>query len=148
MNHGWEPDDVVAVVDRLERRFGSSALETLDEALVDSAAAWGREIAASEQGPTSPLAFTSHFTSGPHAACRLIDSGADHATIETASCRVFEIFKELGRQEVGYRFKCMQDYSIINGYDPTIGLEIRKCMMTGDAVCVHRYFRMAGSTAP
>jgi hypothetical protein len=148
MNHGWEPDDVIAVVDHLERRFGSAALESLDEALAGSAAAWGREIAASEQGPTSPLAFTSHFTSGPHASCRLIDSGDDHATMETAACRIFDIFKELGRPEVGYRFKCAQDYSIIKGYDETIGLEIRKCMMKGDDVCIHRYRRITGSTAP
>ena len=141
MSAGWEPDDVVAVIDTLAKRFGESALQAVDFALSQSAAAWGRELAAADNHQTTPQRFVAHFTSGPQPESCLIESGEDSATIETARCSPYNIFKQLGRLDVGYRFKCSQDPSIIAGYDAGITLEVQSCMMTGDKTCIHRYSR-------
>ena len=139
MSYGWEPDDVVSVIEHLNDKYGQEALDIIKEALFLSAAAWGKELAQKESNGTSPKTFIRNFTEGPKATSTIIEEDDNHAIIETTKCRSCEIFKELGKLEIGYQSKCLQDYGIIYGYNQNINLTIEKCMMKGDRSCIHHY---------
>ena len=139
MNNGWEPDEVISVVDNIKQIFGEPGLKAIEDALNQSAFNWGKELAQMDNNDISPIGFVSHFTQNPKEPIRIIEQGPDFAVIETTKCRPCEIFRELNRSDVGYRFKCMQDYSIIRGYDVSITLQVEQVMMNGGTICIHRY---------
>ena len=135
----WEPDDVIAVIDALNEKYGEQALELLDQVLDKTAFQCGQELAERDHNRTSPKAFVGHFTNDPNSHVRIIDEGENYVTIETDKCRLCEIFKELKNEQIGYRFKCRLDYALLNGYDQNINLKNEKNMMLGDKTCIHRY---------
>ena len=139
MSYGWEPDDVVSVIEHLKNKYGREALDIIKEALFLSAAAWGKELAQKESNGTSPKTFIHNFKEGPKATSTIIEEDDSHAIIETTKCRSYEIYKELGKLEIGYQYKCLQDHGTINGYNPKINLTIEKCMMKGDRSCIQHY---------
>lgn len=139
MDLGWEPDDVAAVVDELRATFGEEALSAVDRALARTASAFGRSLRQRDHGETSPDRFVQHFVGEPAGPSAVLEASDQHAVLRTTRCPIAEVFRGMGRPEVGYRFKCQQDFHIASGYDPSMELQIRKCLMTGDDACIHEY---------
>ena len=135
----WEPDDVINIITALNEKFGEQALEIIDKALNKSAFQFGKELAAKDLNNTSPKAFVKHFTDDPNSHVRIIEEDENYVTIETNKCRLYEIFKDLKNEKIGYRFKCKQDFALLKGYDSKIDLKNEKNMMLGDQTCIHRY---------
>lgn len=142
MSLGWDPDDVIAVIDRLEKEYGESALKIIEEALAFSAQEWGKKIRKKDEPEINPKKFVEHFKNNPHEEMEFVVESDKKATIITKKCRIAEVFKELNNLEKGFRFKCAQDYYIAKGYDEGMELEIKKCLMKGDHCCIHQYTKV------
>ena len=139
MNLGWEPDDIVAVVDELHAALGEPALVAVDRALARTAMAFGQTLNERDRARVSPKQFVRHFTDDPSEHCTVLEASETRSVLRTTRCRIADAFRALGRCEIGYRFKCSQDFCIARGYDPSMTLRISKCLMTGDSVCIHEY---------
>lgn len=139
MSLGWEPDDIVAIVNGLDERYGEEALQIVEDALGFSAYQWGQELRENDCPDLSPENFINNFKDSVDEEMEFIVDNDGTATIITKKCRVAEVFKELDSTEIGFRFKCAQDFKIAEGYDSEMKLEIPKCLMRGDSCCQHIY---------
>lgn len=139
MSLGWEPDDVIAVINRFNEEYGEEALEIVEKALAASAYEWGKERSKEDYPEINPKNFIKHFKDNPDEEMEFLVELDKSATIITKKCRVAEVFTELNSMDIGFRFKCSQDYKIAEGYDKEMKLEIVKCLMKGDDCCIHKY---------
>lgn len=139
MSLGWEPDDVIEVIKNLDKRYGEEALKIVEKSLEQSAFNWGKKIRKRDIPNINPRNFVEHFRDNPDEEMEFIIESDNSAKIITRKCRIAEVFKELGYMDIGYRFKCAQDYKIAEGYDKNMKLEIQSCLMKGDNCCIHKY---------
>jgi hypothetical protein len=113
MSAGWEPDDIVSIANEIFGRYGEKGRKTIEEGLNKSAHDWGKELSRKDKEKTSPMAFVRHFLKGSDKSVNIVEQGNDHVVISTKKCKSHDLFRELGKLELGCRFKCQQDYSII-----------------------------------
>jgi hypothetical protein len=138
MSFGWEPDDVVAIVRQLEETHNTEALSIIKNALQTSAYNYGKRLRA--QVADNNLAnYDSLFSGGPDGDCRTVKLTDDELISETSRCRIFDIFKSLNATDIGFQYKCRQDFGMIKGYNENIDLAIEQCLMKGDPICRHVY---------
>ncbi|MBN2353686.1 MAG: L-2-amino-thiazoline-4-carboxylic acid hydrolase [Spirochaetales bacterium] len=141
MCYGWEPDDIIQIISDLRESEESKSLEIIERALEKTAIQLGEKYR-SEDYPHISLQNVVQrlFTEENAHGSRVIDT-KDEIVMRTEKCRIFEVFKELNGTDIGYRYKCRQDYFMVKGYDRSIRLEIEKCLMRGDNCCLHHFIQ-------
>jgi hypothetical protein len=141
MSVGWEPDDMIAIVHELCQACGEPALLAVERALARTAAAFGRVLRDRDGERACPEQYARRFANDPRESCTVLEASSTRAVLRTTRCPLADAFRALGRPEVGYRFKCSQDFHVATGYDPTMRLTIPKCLMRGEGECIHEFER-------
>jgi hypothetical protein len=139
MCYGWEPDDIVQIITDLEKGNEKKSLEIIDRALEKSALELGKQYRDKDYPHINLFNYISRFCSNDDENISLIRNEPNEIIMETKECRIFEIFNMLKRIDIGFQYKCRQDYFIIKGYNNAYILNIEKCLMKGDECCIHHY---------
>ncbi len=139
MCYGWEPDDIVQIIVDI-KKYNGEALETINKALEKTALELGKRYRDKDYPNINLSNFISRFYTKDSEDVKLLQNKPNEKLMETRKCKIFEIFKELKQTDIGFQYKCRQDYFIIKGYNKSYSLKIEKCLMKGDNCCIHHYF--------
>ena len=137
MCYGWEPDDVVQIINDLKKENEENSLKIIGESLEKTAFELGRRYRKKDHPVINLSNYTSRFCNKEDVT--LLKNEQNEVIMETKKCKIFEIFNMLKETEIGFYYKCRQDYYMIKGYDDSCTLEIEKCLMKGDECCIHHY---------
>jgi hypothetical protein len=140
MCYGWEPDDIVQIIIDI-KKHDKKNLEIIDKALEKTALELGKKYKRNDHPKINLSNFISHFYNEKDENITLLQNKPNEIIMETRRCKIYEIFKELKQTDIGFQYKCRQDYFIVKGYNNTFTLRIEKCLMKGDACCIHHYIK-------
>ena len=141
MCYGWEPDDIVLIITNLHKNKENNALEIINKSLEETALELGKTYKDKDYPNINLKSFISHIININNENIEIIKNELNEIIIETKYCKIYEIFKSLNCLDIGFQYKCRQDYFILNGYDKTSVLTIEKCLMKGDKCCIHHYIK-------
>jgi len=139
MSYGWEPDDIVQIINDLKENNEDASLKIIDKSLEKTALELGKKYRDNDYPNINLTNFISRFY-GNNENISIIKKDQNEVIVKTNKCKIFEIFKSLKRTDIGFQYKCRQDYFILKGYDNNCSLEIEKSLMKGDECCIHHYF--------
>lgn len=130
----------VILLKNLETKVGSRVLDAFNEYVYESSKANWHKIA-EKHGSNSisdlidvlwkPMKDEFKFT---------VEQKKDGIQIYCTFCPLAQMAKELNEPEWGFRFYCMEDYGIVDGFNPKIGFKRTKTLMQGHVYCDHFYF--------
>ena len=139
MCYGWEPDDIVQIITDLESENETKSLEIIDKSLEKTAFELGN-LFRKEDHPNINLSnYISRFCNDENVF--LLKNETNEIIMETRKCKIFDIFNKLKKTEIGFQYKCRQDFFMLKGYDDSYTLKIEKCLMKGDECCIHHYIK-------
>jgi hypothetical protein len=141
MCYGWEPDDIVQIITDLRENNEKNSLEIIGKALEKTALELGAKYRSEDYPNINLFNFISRFYSNNDQNKSLIKNEPKEVIMETKKCKIFEIFKMLKQTDIGFQYKCRQDFFMIKGYDNSFTLNIEKCLMKGDEYCIHHYLK-------
>jgi hypothetical protein len=137
MCYGWEPDDIVQIITNLIKDNETNSLKIIDESLEKTAFELGKRYRDRDYPNINLSNYVTRFCNSEDVS--LLKNEPNEIIMKTGKCRIFEIFNMLGQTEIGFQYKCRQDYFMLKGYDNSYTLEIEKCLMKGDECCIHHY---------
>ena len=140
MCYGWEPDDIIQIITDLKKDNETRSLKIIDEALEKTAFELGKKYRDEDYPNVNLSNYVSRFCNNDENVS-LIKSEPNEIIMKTIECKIFKIFNMLKQTEIGFQYKCRQDYFILKGYDNSYVLTIEKCLMKGDESCVHHYIK-------
>jgi hypothetical protein len=139
MCYGWEPDDIVQIITDLKEKNERNSLEIIVKSLEKTALELGKRYRDKDYPNINLSNFISRFYSNDDENVSLIKNEPNEIIMETKKCKIFEIFNMLKQTDIGFQYKCRQDYFMIKGYDNSYILKIEKCLMKGDECCIHHF---------
>ncbi len=126
-------------------RYGDEAESLIDNHLKESVKKWAQETAALDlkNGKKNDIQGLIDFLWEPLKAegfefSYQINDGSYQ--MKVTKCPMAEIAKRNGIEKWGYKFSCMNDEPICEGYNPQIKMKRTKTMMEGDEYCDHLYY--------
>jgi hypothetical protein len=135
-------------VDALTNEFERErVLEILGETIVNIARQQGAERAAAV-GDDSLLAFShsaGDWRKGNALEIEILEQNEERYDFDVTRCRYAEMYRSLGRADLGAILSCNRDYSLVEGFNPEIKLERKQTIMQGAPCCTFRYSRQAES---
>ena len=140
MCYGWEPDDIVQIITDLRKDNETNSLRKIDESLEKTAFELGKRYRDKDSPNVNLKNYVTRFCDSEDTS--LLKNEPNEIIMETKKCKIFEIFNMLGQTEIGFQYKCRQDYFILKGYDNSYTLEIEKCLMKGDDCCIHHFLSL------
>ena len=136
-------------VDALANEFERErVLEILGETIINIARQQGAERAAAV-GDDSLLAFSQSagdWRKGNALEIEILEQNEERYDFNVTRCRYAEMYRSLGRGDLGAILSCNRDYSLVEGFNPEIKLERKQTIMQGAPCCTFRYSRNAEST--
>ncbi len=69
----------------------------------------------------------------------ILEEGADRFAFNVTRCRYAEMYRALGIPELGVVLSCNRDFSLVEGFNPNVGLERTQTIMEGASHCDFRY---------
>jgi hypothetical protein len=139
MCYGWEPDDIVQIITDLQKNNEKDPLEIIDTALEKTAFELGKRYRNKDHPHVNLSNYILRWYSDDDENVALIKNEPNEIIMKTKKCKIFEIFNTLKQTDIGFRYKCRQDYFIIKGYGNSFALKIEKCLMKGDECCIHHF---------
>jgi hypothetical protein len=133
---------VDALVDEFERE---RVLAILGETIINIARKQGAERA-DAVGADSLLAFSQSagdWRKGNALEIEVLEQSEEHYDFNVTRCRYAEMYRSLGRAELGAILSCNRDYSLVEGFNPEIKLERKQTIMQGAPCCTFRYSKEA-----
>jgi len=130
----------VLLLKMLEKKIGSKVLTAFDEYIYESSKKHWRNIA--EQKGSNTIADLLEVLWKPmeNEFQFSIEKKENGIQIYCTHCPLAEMAKELGETEWGFKFYCMEDYGIVDGFNPKIGFKRTKTLMEGHVYCDHFYY--------
>jgi hypothetical protein len=144
MCYGWEPDDIIQIITDLKRNNELNSLKIIDEALEKMAIGLGEKYRIKDFPEINLSNYILRWYNSEDENIMLIKNEPNEVIMKTKRCRIYEIFKLLENMDIGFQYKCRQDYFLIKGYEKTFELEIEKCLMKGDEYCLHHFRKIEG----
>ena len=77
----------------------------------------------------------------------MIEQSAERLSFNVTLCRYAELYRALGLADLGSSLSCQRDFSLVEGFNPAIGLTRTQTLMEGASHCDFRFFA-SGLDAP
>jgi len=93
-------------------------------------------------GEASLSAFAScldRWTEGGALEIDMLERSADRLSFNVVRCRYAEMYRELGLADLGASLSCVRDFTLAEGFSPTIGLVRTQTIMEGAPFCDFRF---------
>jgi len=137
---------LIPLIEALAARFGKQeVLDVVRQTIVEIARQQGRQLA--ESCPVKDLhAFAGtleNWKKGEAMEIEVFEQTSDCFSFDVHRCRYAEMYQSLGAAELGLLLSCSRDYSLIEGFNPTIRLTRTHTLMEGAKSCDFRY-RLVG----
>lgn len=137
---------LIPLIEALAARFGKQeVLDVVRQTIVEIARQQGRQLA--ESCPVKDLhAFAEtleNWKKGEAMEIEVFEQTSDCFSFDVHRCRYAEMYQSLGAAELGLLLSCSRDYSLIEGFNPTIRLTRTHTLMEGAKSCDFRY-RLVG----
>jgi len=98
----------------LARRFGEATLETF---------ARGLDL----------------WREGGALEIEMLEQSAERLSFNVTRCRYAEMYRALGLADLGSSLSCQRDFSLVEGFNPAIGLTRTQTIMEGASYCDFRF---------
>ncbi len=135
-------------VDALASEFERErVLAILSETIINVARQQGAERAAAV-GDNSLLAFSQSagdWRKGNALEIDVLEQNEEQYDFDVTRCRYAEMYRALGRADLGAVLSCNRDYSLVEGFNPEIKLERKQTIMQGAPCCTFRYSKQPQS---
>jgi len=135
-------------VDALASEFERErVLAILSETIINVARQQGAERAA-VVGDNSLLAFSQSagdWRKGNALEIDVLEQNEEQYDFDVTRCRYAEMYRALGRADLGAVLSCNRDYSLVEGFNPEIKLERKQTIMQGAPCCTFRYSKQPQS---
>jgi len=135
-------------VDALASEFERErVLAILSETIINVARQQGAERAAAV-GDNSLLAFSQSagdWRKGNALEIDVLEQNEEQYDFDVTRCRYAEMYRALGRADLGAVLSCNRDYSLVEGFNPEIKLERKQTIMQGAPCCTFRYSKQLQS---
>jgi len=129
-------------VDALATEFERErVLAILSETIINVARQQGAERAAAV-GDNSLLAFSQSagdWRKGNALEIDVLAQNEEQYDFDVTRCRYAEMYRALGRADLGAVLSCNRDYSLVEGFNAEIVLERKQTIMQGAPCCTFRY---------
>jgi hypothetical protein len=130
------------LVRAMRDEFGEEkTLALVRRVISDLARQSGSELAR-RLGEASLEAFSqclSLWSEGGALEIDVLDRSADRLDFNVTRCRYAEMYRALGLAEFGSSLSCQRDFSLIEGFNPTIELTRTQTLMEGAPFCDFRF---------
>lgn len=97
---------------------------------------------ASALGQATLTAFASgldRWKEGGALEIDLLEANADRLSFNVTRCRYAEMYRSLGRADLGASLSCQRDYALIEGFNPSLTLTRTQTLMEGASFCDFRF---------
>lgn len=162
-----EAEIVIPLIDAMAARFGrEDVLSVLRDVIDGLARESGARLAAHGPGPTAAPTSDASGASGVARAPDLLDfahviqawwandalradlkrSERDRLEFDVVRCRYAEMYRELGRPDLGRILSCRRDHALIDGYAPQYELERTQTLLEGAPCCDFRFRKRSASS--
>ena len=135
---------VGAYVEALATEFDRErVIQILRETVVQIARRQGAERAL-QVGDNSLLAFANSagdWSKGYALQIEILEQNEEQYDFNVTRCRYAEMYQALGMPELGAVLSCNRDFSLVEGFNPSIQLERAQTLMQGAPCCTFRYRR-------
>ena len=133
---------LIPLIEALSAKFGQAeVLAIVRQTIIEIARQQGKELA--ESCPSNNLnAFASileTWKKGNAMEIQVFEQTERCFSFDVRRCRYAEMYRSLGVPELGYLLSCNRDFSLIEGFNPTIRLSRTHTIMEGEEVCDFRY---------
>ena len=132
-----DPEKLKPLIEKWEADFGPEHQDLVDEMIAEASRNYWREISSREGTSIDDLIHSQWkpWTEGEYK----IEKISDGIQIYCTKCPMAEVFRSIGRVDLGVQFFCKEDAYIVEGYNPSIRFDRTKTLMEGDDCCDHRY---------
>ncbi len=69
----------------------------------------------------------------------MLEQSAERLSFNVTRCRYAEMYRALGLADLGSSLSCQRDFSLVEGFNPAIGLERTQTLMEGASHCDFRF---------
>lgn len=69
----------------------------------------------------------------------LVEMTPEKITMNVTRCRYAEMYRELGMADLGFTLSCARDFSLVEGFNPSIKLKRTKTLLEGADHCDFRF---------
>ena len=138
-------------VDALATEFERErVLAILSATIINVARQQGAERAEAV-GDNSLLAFSQSagdWRKGNALEIDVLEQNEEQYDFDVTRCRYAEMYRALGRADLGAVLSCNRDYSLVEGFNPEIKLERKQTIMQGAPCCTFRYSKQPQNPTP
>lgn len=138
-----EAEFALNLFNAMKDRFGETAArEVLEAAVKDAARAFGRQLAAQEDGEPDLETFAKRLPMWQAEDALQIDvleATPEKLSFNVRRCRYAETYKEIGADHIGDILSCERDGEFCVGYSQRMKLKRTQTKMKGAEYCDFRY---------
>ena len=69
----------------------------------------------------------------------MLEQSAERLSFNVTRCRYAEMYRALGLADLGSSLSCQRDFSLVEGFNPAIGLTRTQTLMEGASHCDFRF---------
>ena len=131
---------IIDILDRMEKRFGSGVYQVVEETVAESTIAKWSEIARGEESRT--VADIIRLLWEPLRARGFefsMEEKEDGIQVYCTKCALNDLAQEIDGTDWMFYLKCASDPYIVQGFNPRILFRRTKTLMEGHACCDHFY---------
>lgn len=117
------------------------SLDLLRGVIADLARAAGADLAR-ELGEQTLEAFTTsldRWREGGALEIEMLEGSSDRLSFNVTRCRYAEMYHALGLADLGPALSCQRDFSLVQGFNPSIHLTRTQTIMEGAPYCDFRF---------
>jgi hypothetical protein len=81
------------------------------------------------------------WSKGDALQIEILEQNEEQYDFNVTRCRYAEMYQALGMPELGAVLSCNRDFSLVEGFNPSIQLERAQTLMQGAPCCTFRYRR-------
>jgi L-2-amino-thiazoline-4-carboxylic acid hydrolase len=142
---------VAPLVQAVRAELGDEkTLDLLRSVIADVARRNGADLAR-QLGESSLHAFASaldRWCEGGALEIEMLEQSAERLSFNVTRCRYAEMYRALGLAELGPSLSCQRDFSLIEGFNPTIELTRTQTIMQGALHCDFRFQARLNTATP
>ena len=78
----------------------------------------------------------------------MLEQSAERLSFNVTRCRYAEMYRALGLADLGSSLSCQRDFSLVEGFNPAIGLTRTQTLMEGASHCDFRFVAPGARSSP
>ena len=141
---------LLPVIEALGKEFCKErVVQIVRDVIIDVARGQGGQVAA-QQGGDSLTHFAralDDWKKGDAYQMEVLEQTEEKYSFNVTRCRYAEMYRSLGIPELGALLSCNRDFSLVEGFNPSIALTRTQTIMQGASHCDFRFVKAPAAKA-